>query len=131
MVIDHEVVNDFKRISRADDTSIGVFNKGMSPELGNEETVAWEAPEDGEEKSDLIIRDTTSMRAFGEFEKYRDLYKLISMSELTSEESEVLQGTDLAEISVRSYAKNKGVPISQINKIRESALGKIRSCSSF
>ena len=131
MVIDHEVVNDFKRISRADDTSIGVFNKGMSPEFGNEDTVAWETSEEETEKPDRIIRDPSSMNAFGEFEQYRDLFKLISASGLTDVEKEVIQGTDLSEISVRSYAKNRGVPISQINKIRESALEKLRNCSGF
>jgi len=40
MVIDHEVVNDFKRMGRAEDLSTVVLNNGMSPEFSDKETTA-------------------------------------------------------------------------------------------
>jgi DNA-directed RNA polymerase specialized sigma24 family protein len=128
MVINHEVVNDFKRISRGDDMSMMVFNKGLSPDMGDDETVAWESDDMSDDPSarQRVFRDVTAHIRYEEMETHRDLAAIVAAAGLTSEESEVIQALDIQEMTVREYADLHGKNIQRVNRVRVSAFRKLR-----
>jgi len=126
MVIDHEVVNDFKRISRADDLSTMVLNEGMSPEFGDSETVAWETDEKEDNKLERIIRDSSAHLRYNEVEGWHDLKRLIEAANLTDEELDVLVSFDLGDMTIRQYSDKSGKPVPRVHRIRTAALKKLR-----
>lgn len=126
-VIDNEVVNDFKRMSRADDMHAMVFNNGQSPEHSDSDTVAWESDDSTEDGKVRVLRDTSSLTKFSEAEDRHDLERLTGACDLSDEETSVIAQVDLGEMSVREFADQVGKPIQKVHRVRQSALRKLRS----
>jgi hypothetical protein len=124
IIIDNEVVNDFKRMGRVDDLSNVILNDGMSPELSNNETIAYEVDENEEKKA--VLCDTRAGETFEESERRSDITALINGSNLTDEEYEVILRIDLQNMSVRAFSDEYGIQIQKIHRIRNSALRKMR-----
>ena len=131
MIIDNEVVNDFKRISRSDDMDAMVFNKGRSPELANSDTVAWEAAsgsgrDDPDGEKTKVLRDCNAHLQFSDMENFYDLNRLTESARLTPDEEQVIDQIDLGEVSVRDFSTKIGKPIQKVHRVRQSALKKLR-----
>lgn len=129
MVIDHEVVNDFKRIARADDTGITVFNNGLSPEMSDVETVGWESDET-EEGVQRVIKDSGSLNKFKDAEIGMDLKSILDSCGLDSDESKAVLSIDMEETSTRDYAKAQKIPLQKAQKSHASALKKLKDAGS-
>ncbi len=128
MVIDHEVVNDFKRISRSDDLSNMVLNNGMSPEHGDTETVFFESngKEEGDgNPSERIICDLGAREDFSRAEHWHDIRRLVSSADLTEEETEIVIAVDLGDISISEYADQSGLTVQRIHRVRAGAHKKL------
>jgi DNA-directed RNA polymerase specialized sigma24 family protein len=128
MVIDNEVVNDFKRMSRAEDLSITVLNGGQSPEYGNHETVAWDSDDKEREDSSSIqpvIRDVGSMNQYVQAERWHDVQRLVEAANLTDEELNVIKFVDLEDMSVRQYSDKHNVTVARVHRILSSAHHKL------
>ena len=120
IIIDNEVVNDFKRMSRADDLSMMVLNKGLSPEYGDSETVSWESEDKEKEDASAVqrvIRDCTAMSKFAQAEGWHDVRRLVESANLTDEESDILVSIDLGDMSVRQYSEKHDIPIPRVHRI--------------
>jgi DNA-directed RNA polymerase specialized sigma24 family protein len=130
MVIDHEVVNDFKRMSRAEDLSTMVLNNGVGPEYSNDETVAWDS--DDKEKEDpssiqRVIRDCNAMSKFTQAEGWHDVRRLVEAADLTPEESDVVVSIDLGDMSVRQYSDKTDIPVPRVHRLLGSAHAKLKA----
>jgi len=125
IIIDNEVVNDFKRMGRVDDLSNMILNNGISPELSNNETVAYEVDEKTEETKSVLC-DPQANKTFEESDRRSDITALINSSNLTNEEYEVILRIDLQNMSVRAFSEEYGIQIQKIHRIRNSALRKMR-----
>lgn len=125
IIINNEVVNDFKRMSRSDDVTRGVFNKGLSPEFSNSDLVALES-EEGEERPRQIFRDLSSLDGFNELENKHDVRSLIEEADLTEEERDAIMSVELMEMTVRQYAEKAGMPVPRVHRVRASAMRKLR-----
>ena len=124
-VIDNEVVNDFKRLSRSADMSRMVFNDGMSPERPNSETVAWEVDEEGEQVS-AVFCDVKYLSPFEQSERHSDIRSLIHEAALTDEEEAAILAVDLMEMTARQYAESVGQAPGHVHSVRASAFRKLR-----
>jgi DNA-directed RNA polymerase specialized sigma24 family protein len=127
IAIKHQVVNDFKRLERNTDIHSMVFNNGVSPELSDDDMVAWESDDSTEDKKTRVIRDVSSFKKFLETEDSHDLERMVKSCELTDEESTVVVNVDLGDVSIREMANELGKPIQKIHRIRQSALKKLRA----
>lgn len=129
MVIDNEVVNDFKRMGRAEDLSVTIFNKGAGPEFSNKENIAWDS--DDKERDDSaaerVICDSRALSKFQHAEGWHDVRRLVEAANLTDEESDIIVSVDLGDMSVRQYAEKVGTPISRIHRLLTSAHHKLAS----
>jgi DNA-directed RNA polymerase specialized sigma24 family protein len=126
MIIDNEVVNDFKRMSRADDMHTMVFNNGLSPELSDGEQVAWESDESTEEGKIRVLADAASVTKFTSVEEKHDLERMVRSCNLTDEEAETIAKVDLGDMSISEFAEEIGKPIQKVHRVRQSALKKLR-----
>jgi DNA-directed RNA polymerase specialized sigma24 family protein len=124
-VIDNEVVNDFKRLSRSADMSQMVFNNGMSPERSNSETIAWEIDEQDEQKSPVFC-DAEYLSLFEQSERHSDIKSLICEADLTDEEEAAILAVDLMEMTARQYADSVGQAPGHVHSVRASAFRKLR-----
>ncbi len=130
MVIDHEVVNDFKRMGRAEDLSTMVLNKGMSPEFSDKETVAWDS--DDKESDDpstiqRVIRDNGAISKFVQAEGWHDVKRLVDSANLSDEEADVLVSVDLGDMSVRQYSEKSDLPVAKVHRLIASAHRKLQA----
>lgn len=125
IVLNNEVVNDFKRISRTDDVSRMVFNNGKSPEFSDKETVAFDG-EDDEERPNQVFRDTGALDGFKDFEHRTDVQTLIDQAGLTDEERKAMMAVELMEMTVRQYSEATNIPVPRVHRIRASAWRKLR-----
>jgi hypothetical protein len=125
MLVDNEVVNDFKRITRSDDISTIIFNDGISPEISDEDTVAWESDEN-DENPQIVFRDTNSASRVSDFEINRDLDTIIRESGLTQEEEETVRAIDLGELTAGQYSRESQRPVQRIHRVRAAAIQKMR-----
>ena len=127
MVIDHEVVNDFKRMSRAEDLSMMVLNNGVGAEYSTKETIAWDSDEKEKEDSGVqsVIRDTSALSKFTQAEGWHDVRRLVERAELTDEESDVLVSIDLGDMSVRQYSDKTDVPVARVHRLLAAAHQKL------
>ncbi|HEY8094509.1 MAG TPA: hypothetical protein VIE65_00250 [Methylobacter sp.] len=125
--IRNTVINEFKNMSRYDDTSRMVFNAGRCPEIGDAEAVAFES-EDGvsEDKQQRIIIDSRSISGYQKSEHRLDLQDIIHSSGLDAEELDVILKIDLHEVTVRDYAESIGYSVQKVHRIRTSAMQKMR-----
>lgn len=124
-VVDNEVINDFKTLSRTDDLPRVVLNGGVSPEAADAETVAYDL--DAEEGAPKIPCDPGALDDFSVTERRTDILSLFDEASLSDEEREVLSAVDLMEVTVREYAREAGVPVQRVHRVRTSALRKLRS----
>jgi DNA-directed RNA polymerase specialized sigma24 family protein len=129
MVIDNEVVNDFKRMSRSDDTSIMIYNNGVSPEYSDDEIVSIEKGDDenGPDSITRSFRDPSSMMDYERLEKRIDLINCVDRANLSQDEHNVLVAIDVSDIPIRKYASSIGVSSNRVNKLRTSAINKLRN----
>lgn len=124
-MIKNEVINDFKRMKRSDDASVTIFNDGVSPDADNTATVAWEMDDNGECRQ-MVVKDSNALGAFTAREAALDIRAIASRADLTDEERDAIVSVDLEESSARDYADKVGVSPAQLNRIRNSALEKLR-----
>lgn len=107
IIVDHEVVNDFKRMSRTLDASCMVFNDGLSPNVGGDENVVgWEADDNGE-KPQMVVKDASAIEMYKAAENEFDIMTMIQGANLTPEEQEAILEIDLKDSNVRDFADKK------------------------
>lgn len=128
MIIDRAVVNDFKSMSRTYDVSFQVFNNGVSPEMSNEDTIALES-DGASETPRQIFRDLSALSMFDDVETIGDLKALFERTDLTEIELSVISEIDLNDSSVKEFAKKYGMSAHEAQRIRVSALNKLRDAS--
>jgi len=128
IIIDNEVTNDFKRMSRADDLESFALKNGVCPEMSNDDLMGWDADNRprGEDRPERVFRDTDSLSRTRQFEHIRDLRTVLESSGLTDEEVDVVKHLEIDEESVRSYSDMTGIPAVKVNKVRASAMAKMR-----
>lgn len=127
-VIDHEVVNDFKRMSRAEDLSTMVLNNGVGPEYSDSETVAWDSDDkDKEDPASIqrVIRDSSALSKFAKAEGWHDVERLVQSADLSEEEQDVLVEIDLGDMSVRQYSDQTEIPVQRVHRLLTSAHQKL------
>lgn len=130
IIVDNEVSNDFKRMSRADDLETFVRAGGVCPEHSNDESMGWESdnrPSGGEERPTRAFRDMNGAQRVKEYEVARDLRRVMAGSGLTDEEADVIQKLELDEMSVRTYCDATGMPAARVNRLRSAALAKLKT----
>jgi DNA-directed RNA polymerase specialized sigma24 family protein len=125
IMINNEVVNDFKRMTRTFDASCMVFNDGISPNVGDADTVAWEMDDDGA-RTQMIVKDASALDTFHAAENGVDVMTLIEGANLTQEESDTILQIDLKELNIREYADSLGVSVAHVHRVRNLALEKMR-----
>jgi DNA-directed RNA polymerase specialized sigma24 family protein len=124
LVIDHEVVNEFKRLSKTDDLHMTVFNNGASPD---EDYKAFE-PDDSEDHPELTFRDPYAQSDFVDQEYRHDLLNLVAGCIFSADEEDVLEHVDFGDMSVREYADTHGLSIPRVHRLRNSVIRKLREC---
>lgn len=128
IILDNEVTNDFKRMSRADDLESFVRTNAVCPELSNDEVTGWDADNRprGEERPERVFRDTSASGRVREYETMRDLHVVMRNSGLTDEEIDVVRKLELDEMSARTYSETTGMAVARVNKLRLSAMAKMK-----
>jgi len=116
MIIDHEVVNDFKRMSRSDDLSTMVLKNPLTPEYGDAEIVSYELDDKEDDVARRIIRDSHALGKFVQAEGLHDIRRLVEAADLTDDESDVIVAIDLGDMTPRQYADKHDIPVSRIQK---------------
>ncbi len=124
-IVENEVINDFKHLSRTDDMSRMVYNNGVSPETSDSDMVAYDT--DSEEGSQRIVCDSDAAVDFRTVEHRSDIASLLGEAELSAEESDVIEAVSLMDITVRDYARKTGSPVHHVHRLHSSALRKLRS----
>lgn len=127
IIIDNEVVNSFKRVTRTDDLSIMVLNKGQSPEFSNSDSVAWEADDATEDSVQQVIRDRTALRGFSDTENRMDAAAILLRAGLSADETQILVSTEDQDLPVREIAEMVGKTAAQVHRVRATALKKMRA----
>ena len=105
IIINNEVVNDFKRMTRTLDSTYMVFNDGMSPDIGDADMVAWEVDEG--DKPYMVVKDSSAMDVFNNTENGIDIVRMAHKANLSAEEQDVIVKIDLNEMNVREYAEEE------------------------
>jgi hypothetical protein len=123
-------VNDFKRMSRAEDLSTMVLNNGVGPEYSDKETVAWDS--DDKEKEDpgsiqRVIRDCSALSKFTQAEGWHDVRRLVEAADLSPEESDAMVSIDLGDMSVRQYSDKTEIPVPRVHRLLTSAHDKLKA----
>lgn len=126
IMINNEVINDFKRMTRTLDISCMVFNDGVSPDIGDSEVVAWEHDDEGS-RTQMVVRDPSSLDEFRSMECGTDIMSMIHRANLSDEEMDVITEVDLKEIGIRQYADSIGASMAHVNRVRNTALSKMRN----
>lgn len=124
-IIDNEVINDFKHLTRTDDMAKMVYNDGMSPGSADADTMAFDL--DSEEGAEKIVCDVDAVEDFRGVEHRSDISSLLDGASLSKEETEVLSAVDLMDVTVRDYARRNGLPVARVHRIRSTALRKLKS----
>ncbi len=124
-IIDNEVVNDFKHLSRTDDMAKMIYNGGMSSGEENADTMAFDP--DSEDGAQKVVCDSDAVEGFRGVEHRSDVTALLSGAVLSKEEMDVMSAVELMDVTVREYARQNGMVVSKVHKIRASAIRKLRS----
>lgn len=124
-IVDNEVVNDFKHLSRTDDMSKMVYNNGVSPGSPDSEAVAFDP--DSEDGAPKIVCDADAVADFRDVEHKTDISALLGEASLSAEEADVVSAIDLMEITVKDYARKVGIPVQRVHRIHTTALRKLKS----
>jgi DNA-directed RNA polymerase specialized sigma24 family protein len=129
-LINNEVINDFKRITRTDDMGISLFNKGISPELGNDSVVGYTDSMKEDEHPEMTFLDPSAQSQFSIFENHRDLKSISDSCEFDNETTDILNKIELGGMSVTDYSDLTGVAISKIHRIRTHIMKELRAKAS-
>ena len=127
IIIDNEVVNSFKRMSRADDLESMKLNNGLSPEYSNSETTALDSDDDNAEGYIRVLRDTSAHHRYSEVEERLDLGRILDLGRLAQDEMDTLFKVDLEETPVRQFAEMSGMPAPKVHRLRAMAIKKLRA----
>ncbi len=127
IIIDNEVSNDFKRMSRADDLETYVQTGGLCPAASDGENLAWEDGKDGEERSERVFRDADNGSRIRGYEIARDLHCVLDSVDLTEEERGVIDNVDLGESGVHDYSARTGMSPASIVSARARALARLKA----
>jgi len=122
MVIDNDVINNFKAMSRNEDS------ENRPEDSGSAEVIVW-VTDDKTQASDPLFVDQASAYTSG-FEDRTDLVSIIKNACLTAEEMDVLMNSDLSDKTTKEYAEEAKVSVAVVNKIRTSAILKLRNTAS-
>jgi hypothetical protein len=130
MIIDHEVVNNFKRISRSDDLSIMILKNPLSPEYGDDEIIAYDFEDKNRDMNDFnsiqsVVRDSHALVKYSQVEGMNDVQRLIDSADLTAEEMDVIESIDLDDVSVRQFSEEHDIPIPRVHRILQSGHRKL------
>ncbi len=126
LVVDHDVFNHFKSLLRTDDISMVSLDVKPDPNFTSSDRIYWDTDEDKDAKTIHFI-DPQAQRAYADSEIAVDLCDLIRRACLTELEMSVLKKMDMDESSVAEVAEDLGIPNSRVNRVRNSALSKLRN----
>lgn len=126
MVIDHDVFNHFKSMLRTDDISMISLDVKADPGFTSSDRVFWGNDEDRDSKNIHFI-DPQAQKAYGDSEVELDLKTLIAKASLSDLEISVIKKIDIEDSSVSDVAISLGLPSTKINKIRNTAIIKMRN----
>lgn len=125
IIIDNEVVNDFKRMTRYDDLSQTSITGCLSPELSTDDIIAYESSDDAD-KAILTFRDSNSSVPFELYEKHTDIHVLINKAHLTTAELQLIQAIYFNDLDPEDYSKENNISITEIKKMRSSVIKKLQ-----
>lgn len=128
MLIVNAAINDFKSMSRTDDVQFGVFNNGMSPEMSDLETVAWES-DDIDDTPKKVFRDVNAQSGFDVVNAANDLSALFSAASLDLQEASVILRIDMKDQSVKECAASLDLTSQEVQRIRSCAMRKLKMAS--
>jgi DNA-directed RNA polymerase specialized sigma24 family protein len=124
-LINNEVVNDFKRMTRTMDMTCMVFNNGLSPDADESDSVVWELDDNGE-KMQMVVKDSSSMDEFRASENGFDIMSMARRANLSDDEMNIIMQVDLMEEDMFQYAESVGKPVARVHRMRTLALEKMR-----
>ena len=119
MIIDNDVINHFKTMSRSDDL-VGNSSESSS---NSQDMVQIKKSTTGDTEQEFI--DVTTHEA-DVVERRTTLLSIIRKASLTDDEMMVIHKADLEETSIKDLADSLSIPVAKLNKIRSSALDKMR-----
>ena len=128
MVIDNDVFNHFKSMIRSDDIAQVTLDVKSDPDQVSSDKMYWEVSEIDSSKTPVFI-DTGSYEAFQDSEYRFDIRSLMSRASLSDVEIDIISKVDLEESSIAEVSSILGISSSKINRIRSSALDKMRRSS--
>jgi RNA polymerase sigma factor (sigma-70 family) len=117
MIIDNDVINHFKSLSRTDDAAIAETTEESDNviQIKSDKKQEEEATPD-HESQDIVVA-----------ERRRDVYGIILKAGLTEQERQIIMMADFEQSSIREVSEELGMTPSRVNGIRNSALNKMRS----
>lgn len=122
MIIDNDVINHFKTMSRSEDLANLVVNNQSEAE--SKILISRSDSEDGNTEQEISNVSTDDIDYV---DRKNTLLSIIRKACLTEDELRVIQRTDLEENSVKDVADSMSLTISRVNKLRSNALDKMRS----
>lgn len=120
MIIDNDVINHFKIMSRSDDLPNAVVEN-----QSDGGTVAAVSFKDDDRTEQEISDFTTSDADY--IERKNTLLSIIRKAQLTSDEYNIIQKMDLEENSLKDVADSMRITVARANKLRSVALDKMRT----
>lgn len=125
-LINNEVINDFKRITRTDDMGVSLFNKGISPEVSNDLSVGYASSSDENERPELEFLDQSAQSQFSLFENCKDLKTIANSCQFDEEATDILNKIELGGMSITDYSNSTRMTLSKIHRIREYIMKELR-----
>ncbi len=117
MIIDNDVINYFKLMSRSEDAM------SESTKHSDDNVFAMPSKDSNTEQQSSASEDLNIQHS----EDTQDLMSIIQKACLTPEEYAVIRNADLDEMSVKEVSERMNMPVSKVTKIRNSALSKMRT----
>jgi hypothetical protein len=121
MIIDNDVINHFKSMSRTDDARDEA--SGHSDDGTVSVFSAASRSDTTETESDVSVNDDSEITSVN---TRNDLYNIIKLACLTPVEASIIQKADLEETSIKTIAASLDMSVNRVNKIRNEALSKLR-----
>lgn len=113
MIIDNDVINYFKSISRNEEHGL------------DSESNADVLPMTLESDTEQTVRNNP-VNDLERIEVQKDLYDIIMRASLTTDELSVITKSDLEEKSIKEISIDMDMSIAKLNKLRNSAINKMR-----
>jgi len=127
-IIQHEVINNFKSLTRNDDLAKMILNDGVSSGEDESELVGWESDEEDGSRQ-CVVLDPKARMQFDIVDIQNDVERLLNGANLTPEELEVIRSVDILEMTVRQYAEQSGIRVPRVHRLHNFALRKLRGAS--